>query len=93
MTEIRPVSISKSNRDLILSFDNISGGFTPNVMKAIHFYLNKKGFMRKTSPHIWAGVVEWKEFFDKMDKVEAQRFYKKLNVIDKMFKEVAEKYE
>lgn len=93
MTEIRSVSISGTNRDLISSFDALEGDFTPNIMKAIHFYLNKKGFLRKTSPHIWSNVSEWKEFFDNMSKDEAKRFYKRHYILDKMFREVVEKYE
>lgn len=93
MTEIRPVSISKVNRNLVSSFDEIPGDWTPNIMKAINFYLNKKGFLRKTSPNIWAKTVEWKEFFNDMSEADANKFLKKFNTLDKMFRDVVEKYE
>ena len=92
-SEVRTVSISGRNRDLYTSLDKLEGGFTENVTKAVSFYLNKKGFLRKTSPHIWASGVEWKKFFDNMNEAEAQRFYKKFNVLDKMFRDVVDKYE
>ena len=93
MVKVENYSISEHNKPIFTALTKLGGNKSEHIAKAVKDYLYRVGEGSDSiSPEFHENIELWKRYLHNLDEVDALKFNKKFEQIEKVFRGVVEKF-